>query len=175
MAAPNGNQFWKIAANIGRPRKFETPEKLWKLASEYFMWCDEHPWKVNQVVKAGDHFGEQVSADTARPYTYAGLCLYLGIMQQNLNNYANKEEFQYVVNKIKETIYTQKFEGAAVGSFNANIIARDLGLTDKQDVNLNNNTTVKLSLSDEDRNMIKSLLSSIKIAILDTSIDKEGN
>ena len=31
-------------------------------------------------------------------------------------------------------MYSQKFEGAASGIFNANIIARDLGLSDKQDI-----------------------------------------
>ena len=35
---------------------------------------------------------------------------------------------------IEKTIYKQKFDGATAGSFNANIIARDLGLKDKTDI-----------------------------------------
>jgi hypothetical protein len=31
-------------------------------------------------------------------------------------------------------MYAQKFEGAASGAFNANIIARDLGLADKTEM-----------------------------------------
>lgn len=41
-----------------------------------------------------------------------------------------------VTTRIDEIIYKQKFEGAAVGAFNANIIARDLGLADKKDVDI---------------------------------------
>ena len=39
-----------------------------------------------------------------------------------------------IIHKIEEIIYNQKFEGAAVGIFNSNIIARDLGLSDKKDI-----------------------------------------
>ncbi len=48
---------------------------------------------------------------------------------------AQKEEYKDffgVYTRISQIIRTQKFEGAAVGLFNANIIARDLGLADKQ-------------------------------------------
>ena len=38
----------------------------------------------------------------------------------------------------EETIETQQFEGACVGAFNANIIARKLGLADKQEVDHTN-------------------------------------
>jgi len=38
--------------------------------------------------------------------------------------------------------YTQKFEGAAANLFNANIIARDLGLKDKQQYEVNNVTSL---------------------------------
>ncbi len=39
-----------------------------------------------------------------------------------------------VITRIKETIFTQKFEGASADLLNANIIARDLGLADKKDI-----------------------------------------
>lgn len=38
------------------------------------------------------------------------------------------------MDEVETTIYTQKFEGAAVGAFNSNIIARDLGLADKKEI-----------------------------------------
>ncbi len=50
---------------------------------------------------------------------------------------ANHPDFLQVVSRIDEIIYTQKFEGAAVGAFNANIISRDLGLRDGSDVTTN--------------------------------------
>ena len=44
------------------------------------------------------------------------------------------KDFSQVVNTIKEIIETQKFEGASAGLLNPNIIARDLGLTDKKEL-----------------------------------------
>ena len=44
-----------------------------------------------------------------------------------------------VIDDIEKIIYRQKFEGAAAGLLNANIIARDLGLRDKQDVDHTSN------------------------------------
>ena len=37
----------------------------------------------------------------------------------------------------RQIIYTQKFEGSAAGLLNPNIIARDLGLNDKQELIVN--------------------------------------
>jgi hypothetical protein len=140
MAAPKGNQFWKLTGHDftkGVPKKFAEPKELWEKALEYFQWCDDHPWIVTDAAKGGDRFGEHVQTPTARPYTLSGLCLYLGINQVTLNDYGTLEShkaFHTVTHAIKEICYTQKLEGAAVGVFNANIIARDLGLTDKQEI-----------------------------------------
>lgn len=131
--APKGNQFWLLRSKHGRDKLFSSPKLLWDAACEYFQWCKDHPITANQAVKAGDHFGEQVMVDLDRPFTISGLCIYLDCDEDTLNNYgSNKDYKDYfgVVSKIKRIIYTQKFEGAAVGIFNANIIARDLGLSD---------------------------------------------
>ena len=50
------------------------------------------------------------------------------------------EDFSAVISMVEEIIETQQFEGAAVGAFNANIIARKLGLADKQDITSNGET-----------------------------------
>ena len=82
----------------------------------------------------------KVELPTARPYTITGLCLYLDCNVQYFTDFENRltdsnqdKGFSVVITRIRETIYTQKFEGAAVGAYNANIIARDLGLTDKRE------------------------------------------
>jgi hypothetical protein len=41
-----------------------------------------------------------------------------------------------VTQKIEDIIRTQKFEGAAADLFNVSIIQRELGLTDRADVNV---------------------------------------
>jgi hypothetical protein len=43
-------------------------------------------------------------------------------------------DFLQIITRIEDIIYSQKFEGAAVGQFNSNIIARDLKLSDQTDI-----------------------------------------
>nr|DAN54628.1 MAG TPA: Terminase small subunit [Caudoviricetes sp.] len=140
MPAPEGNQFWKLRKKHGKDKKFNTAEVLWEAACEYFQWCDNNPFKKIEVVKGGKLAGTLVKIPTARPYTLHGLCLYLGVNTKYFNDLkdALKEKpdknYSEVITRIEETIYCQKFEGAVTGFFNANIIARDLGLTDKKDL-----------------------------------------
>lgn len=138
MAAPTSNQFWKQRSKHGRDLIYKNPELLWEAAKEYFEWCDAHPWEVHTPVKAGDHFGETVTAPVSRPYTLTGLCVFLDIDEETLNNYGKREGFLGIISRIKRIAYTQKFEGACVGAFNANIIARDLGLKDAKEVEIKN-------------------------------------
>lgn len=130
-----GNQFWKLRSKHGRDRLFKTPELLWEAACQYFEWCDQHPWhRTDYKGKDAIH----VTIPTARPYTLSGLCIYLGCNTQYFAQFKaslpkEEKDFSLVITRIEQTIFTQKLEGAAVGAFNANIIARDLGLTDKKD------------------------------------------
>ncbi len=148
MAAPVGNNFWQLRSKHGRDKLFESPELLWKAACEYFKWCQDNPWfRTEQVKIPGkpirDDDGELffppniVHIPTARPFTMQGLCLFLNCNTAYFRQFKSglpedEQDFSTVIARIEETVYQQKFEGAAVGAFNANIIARDLGLTDKQ-------------------------------------------
>ncbi len=138
MGAPKGNQFWKLRSKHGRDKLFATSELLWEAALEYFQWCYENPWeKVETKTKTSGI--EKSTTPTARPFTLSGLCLYLDCNVQYLSQFKQtlpegEKDFSLVITRIEQTIYTQKFEGAAVGAFNANIIARDLGLKDMTSV-----------------------------------------
>lgn len=148
MAAPIGNQFWKMRSKVGRDRLFASPDDMWDAAAEYFNWCDSHPWWRNEGVKSGEKAGQIMKIPIARPYTIQGLTNYLNCNVQYFSDFEKSIKgktdeqsiaFSIVVTRIREAIYQQKFEGAAVGAFNANIIARDLGLADKTI----NDTTIK--------------------------------
>lgn len=139
MAAPKGNQFWKIRSTHGRSKLFENPELLWETACEYFQWVDKHPLKKSVVCSFG---GKNVlkSVPLMRAMTVSGLCIYFGASEQFLTNFESTldlktdegKDFSGVIENIREIIKTQKFEGACAGQLNANIIARDLGLADTQ-------------------------------------------
>lgn len=136
MGAPKGNQFWKLRSKHGRDKIFATPEILWDAACEYFEWCEENPWeKQHWVGKDGD----EVTVKLQRPFTLHGLCVFLGVNTKYFNDFEQTcgKDFSELCTRIKEIIYSQKFEGAAVGLYNANIIARDLGLRDNQDLTTN--------------------------------------
>jgi|SRR6185295_8535347 len=146
MAAPEGNQFWKLRSKHGRDKLFETPELLWEAACEYFQWCDDNQFqqaeqrKGNIIIQKGADVGDldlspTVDLPKMRPYTLHGLCLYLGCGTAYFRNFKPpNEDFQSIVTRIEETIYNQKFSGAASGFLNPNIIARDLGLRDSKDI-----------------------------------------
>jgi Xaa-Pro aminopeptidase len=135
MAPPKGNQFWKLRSKHGRDKLFDSAELMWEAACEYFEWCDENAFiEIDYRGKDAD----KVELPKMRPYTLHGLCLYLDANTQYLTNFKNSpactNDFHGVITRIEEVIYTQKFSGAASGFFNANIIARDLGLADKKEL-----------------------------------------
>jgi|ERR1041385_4294650 hypothetical protein len=135
MAAPKGNQFWKLRSEHGRDYLFATPELLELEISAYFNWVDGHPWYKVEAVKSGDLAGSLIKVPYARPYTLSGLCIYLNASENYWKEFRKRDglsdDFMAIISRTEEIIRTQKFEGAAVGAFNANIMARDLGLVDK--------------------------------------------
>ena len=147
MGAPKGNQFWKLRSKHGRDKLFETPNLLWDAACEYFEWCDENPF-IKSEAKVLSGYKDSGSIEIAelpvlRPYTIQGLCLYLNCNTFYINHFEDalkdkndqlSQDFSQILTCIRGIIYNQKFSGAASGFFNANIIARDLGLADKKDI-----------------------------------------
>jgi hypothetical protein len=133
MPAPLGNQFWKQRSSHGRKPIFATPDDLWEAATEYFEWVEAHPLLEEKVFNGKDGI---VRADIAkmRAMTIGGLCLFLDISQQAWSEYRQREGFGEITAQIEATIREQKFTGAAADLLNANIIARELGLAEKQDI-----------------------------------------
>lgn len=133
MPAPKKNQFWKARSKHGRDKIFETPKILSEASNEYFQWCLDNPL-YEMIIQGGKEF----TVPKMRAMTESGLFIFLDIERQTFDNYCDKENESYkgffaITTRIKEVIRTQKFEGAAAGLLNANIIARDLGLKDKSE------------------------------------------
>ncbi len=133
MAAPKGNQFWKVRSKHGRDRIIQSPKFLEEAANEYFQYCIDNP------IEVVDYRGKDATPVTIRhPRVFQkdGLILFCGISEWRLIEDLKKvsDDFSQVITRIESTIRKQKFENAAVGLFNANIIARDLGLADKKEL-----------------------------------------
>ena len=135
MAAPEGNQFWKARTKHGRDKVISNHETLWEAACEYFEWVESNPLWEDKIVTAN---GEPVSKPLfkMRAMTLEGLCRFLGISRNTWSNWreGDDKDFLRVVEQVDDIIRDQKFTGAAAGLLNASIIARDLGLADKQDI-----------------------------------------
>lgn len=133
-----GNRFWEKRSSVGRNPTFSCPSELWSAACEYFAWCEDHPLSETKAF-AFQGIITKTELPKMRAMTLGGLCLFLDIAKQTLYNYKKNPDsgFLEVITRIEETIYQQKFSGAAADLLNANIIARDLGLAEK---NLNEHT-----------------------------------
>ncbi|MEO6522210.1 MAG: terminase small subunit [Mucilaginibacter sp.] len=152
MAAPIGNQFWMQRSKHGRDKLFASPSLLWGAACEYFEWCVANP-----IVDPRSFGGKQ---KIQRPFTMQGLCLYLNCNTAYFRVFKSRleeteeidQDFDTVITCIEETVYQQKFENAAIGVYNQNIIARDLGLVDKQDIKKDMKVTgvFEIGYDDED-------------------------
>jgi hypothetical protein len=76
-----------------------------------------------------------------RAMTLSQLCFYLHCSDSYFRAFKSTlqekdKDFLTVINEIESIIYNQKFQGASADLLNANIISRDLGLTDKQEVDV---------------------------------------
>ncbi len=131
MGAPEGNQFWKLRSKHGRDKIFTSPEILWEACQEYFEATDKRKW-----IKTEFHGKDanECFVPNETPYTWTGLYLFLDISHQTWKDYEELKDFIEISTRVRNIIYTQKFEGASVGAFNANIISRDLGLKEQSEV-----------------------------------------
>lgn len=127
-------RLWE-KVKVGAPPAFSSPEEMWERAVEYFKWCEENAIEEH---KAFSFQGEITKTELPRmrAMTQAGLCTFLSIGKSTWHDYCNKPEFSDVTSAINDVMYEQKFSGAAAGMLNANIIARDLGLAERSESNV---------------------------------------
>jgi len=137
-----GNKFWQLRSKHGRDKIFSTPEILWDAACEYFSWCENNPLYEYDYKTSMKNI-RRVAIPKPRPFTLQGLCLFLDVNTVYFNQFEDllkgKEDtlslnFSKIITRIRETIYDQKFSGAAVGLFNHNLIARDLSIKEAQEI-----------------------------------------
>lgn len=130
MAAPLGNKFWLARSSHGRNPIFKNPDDLWAAACEYFEWVQANPLYEDKV---NFHQGKAVheAVPKMRAMTIQALTFFIDISDETWANYCSNKDFIGITTQIKKVIYSQKFEGAAADMLNSNIIARELGLSDK--------------------------------------------
>lgn len=120
---------------MAKPKYIETPEKLWEYFEAYVKHESEHPmYKREYVGKEG----EPVDTALQVPITFEGFECYLAdkdyisdLGQYSANRDNAYKEYVPIITRIRNNCFSQNFKGAAVGLFNANLIAKKLGLVEK--------------------------------------------
>jgi hypothetical protein len=139
MSFGNGNQLWKLRAKHGRDALFATPELLMESALEYFQHCDNDiSWNTTKYSESEKGTYNEVKY-TKRPYTRGGLFLYLKCSESWLREFKKtcSVDFLRVIEEIETIIDTQQVEGAMIGAFNSNLVARIQGIKEQTDLTTN--------------------------------------
>ena len=92
--------------------------------------------------------GEKVLTPLETPITFEGFECYLadeGVIR-DLGDYAKNKDGNYtdyspIITRIRQNCFVHNFKGASVGIFNANIIAKKLGLIEKQQTEIKASVT----------------------------------
>jgi len=172
MAATPGNEFYKLAKNTGRPKKY-TPEEFALKCEEYFNYMDNNPYKKKKYEIYKGETKEYIE-EIKQPYTIEGLCIFADINTLTFRNLENDKEFLTIITHARDRIYNNKLSGATDGTFNANIVIRDLGLKDSATVI--HETSIK-ELQPNEIKQLKESLSSMYGEVKPVTIDithKEG-
>lgn len=139
-----GNRFWEARSSHGRKPVFAKADDLWAACVEYFEWVEANPLREEKVFNGKDGI---VRAEIARmrAMTISGLCLFLDVTPQAWDQWRDNRDSDFldVIARAERVIRDQKFSGAAADLLNPNIIARDLGLSDKQEQTGSVNITIE--------------------------------
>lgn len=122
----------------GRPRNIESPDALWQLFEQYQQSLETIEMEVPHV-----KFGT-VTIKAKEPMTMEGFCSFGYDNGITIHHYVDNPEgayddFRGIVTRIKKKIFKHNFSRAAVGMYKENLIARQLGMTEKTE-NKNDNT-----------------------------------
>lgn len=140
-----GNRFWEARSSHGRNPMFTDPDALWDACCEYFEWNTDNPlYEDGLVTFQGNATHEPLAK--MRAMTIGGLCMFLDITPQTWGEWKRtRPDLSDVITRAEGVIFRQKFEGASASLLNPNIIARDLGLADKQELTGRNGGPVQIA------------------------------
>lgn len=123
--------FVPFKAKMGRPPKF-TPNGLLKKFEEYL--ADRAARPITEETREETGGDRKVNKTTKlehpHPISIADFCIFLGCSRDWWNSLS--DDFLGVKKHIRTYIEDYQLKGASAGLFNANIVARLLGLADKQ-------------------------------------------
>jgi len=144
-------RLWELNAHSipSKPMFYGSPQELFEAAKTYFRLCDQNPFykseqnksksESSEEVEVGDHIipkDQLIDIPVRRIYTRSGFALSIGLTEAAIflnpeKRYKERPDLIPIIAWIAEVIDTEQFEGAATGFYNAGIIQRKLGLSEK--------------------------------------------
>ena len=111
----------------GRPRLFTDPTQLLDLWQKYLAWNDANPMEMTN---------ERGKYEIERPLSLLRFCLFAGIekWQDFRDDYKVIDGFGEIISHIEGYVRNQQIEGAMIGKYKENLVARLNGISDKQEI-----------------------------------------
>lgn len=112
-----------------KPKKFTTDEWV-DIFIEYLEYMKTRVWNIKHPTA-----GKILNVPTSAPLSIRGFCVFAGIDMKTFYNYENLkgyEEYFPLSTRMRAVVESNQIEGAMVGAFNANIVARLTGLAEKK-------------------------------------------
>ncbi len=123
----------------GRPPFFKTPEEMWQKIEDYFDTCTKRIRKYSTA-------GKITKINDPAPMHIAGLCAYLGITNETLNQYQKQPEFSesiaYAKQRCEAYAVDACFEGKK-GNKADFILQNNFGWKNRIQQEVNNDLRVK--------------------------------
>lgn len=131
---PNLERLFEETSNRGRRLSY-TPEQLVEEFGKYVESLAESPIELVTEYKGGKSPGTKTERFSRPPKVTDFVVRWLGKSLQWWSDLSTSKrsgsKFSDIKDKITQYCYDCKLDGAIVGIYNANIIARDLGLQEK--------------------------------------------
>lgn len=131
---------------MARPKDIKTPEELYKLFEAYVEDTKTRKRIVPKATNKGVLYEEHVP-----PLTIDGFKTFCNRTATDINRYwynvGEFDAFVSIVTRIKEEIRNDQVEGALVGQYQQNIVARLNNLTEKTDVTSNGENINEIKIS----------------------------
>lgn len=151
------NLFVPFNPQVGRPRKY-TPKQLLAKFEEYINDRLNRPIieRETETARHDEHRSEKESRVSHPQLLSIGdFCIFLGCCRNWWNELP--DEFLGVKRQISTYIEQYQLRGASLGIFNANIISRLLGLTEKKDITSNGETIQAIVQSQEQKEKLDNI------------------
>ena len=125
-----GNMLWKRRGRSGLRPTYERVEDLADEVTDYFDTNVNHPILEDRIVMA-DGMPAKMSLEKHRLLSVGRLAMHCCVSRRTWDRWKeDRPDLRPLISWAEEYIRESQVEGAAAGSFNANIIARLLGLSE---------------------------------------------